>query len=161
MLDTGKMARLTKGLPSKSEKMRTLAKAGYSRADIARYLGTNYQFVRNVLVREEARASAKDATTAVRAEQGPNSGRTANPNRIRLGADGQLTLPAEARTALGLKDGDTLVLSLDDGEIRLMTIATAVRKAQAIVRQYVPEGVSLVDELLEDRRREVARERGE
>jgi hypothetical protein len=32
-------------------------------------------------------------------------------------------------------------------------------RAQALVRQFVPEGVSLVDELLEDRRREVEQER--
>lgn len=160
MLDTSKMSMLTNGLSSKSEKMRRLAKAGYSRADIARYLGTKYQFVRNVLVREEERqagtvSNAAPSTTPAHAE------RPANPNRLRLGADGELVIPEQVRAELGLKGGDTLVMSLDDGEIRLMTIPTAVRKAQAIVRQYVPEGVSLVDELLEDRRHEVERERHE
>ena len=36
--------------------------------------------------------------------------------------------------------------------------AEAIRQAQAMVQRYVPEGVSLVDELLEERRREVERE---
>ena len=48
------MEKLIRGLTSKSEKMRALAGAGYARADIARFLGTRYQFVRNVLVQEEA-----------------------------------------------------------------------------------------------------------
>jgi len=47
-----RMTALTKGLPSKSEKMRVLARAGYGRKAIAEFLGTRYQFVRNVLVEE-------------------------------------------------------------------------------------------------------------
>ena len=39
-----------------------------------------------------------------------------------------------------------------------MTIQAAVRRAQDMLRQLVPEGVSLVDELIEDRRREVEEE---
>ena len=157
MLDTDQMSKLTNGLSSKSEKMRTLARAGYSRGDIARYLGTSYQFVRNVLVREEGRVSAAkaDATSMV-----PHLARP-SPNRVRLGAAGQITIPEAIRTALWLREGDMLIVTVEDEEIRLMTIPVAVRKAQAIVRQYVPEGVSLVDELLEDRRREVERERQE
>jgi AbrB family looped-hinge helix DNA binding protein len=151
------MSKLTKGLSSKSEKMRMLAKAGYSRGDIARYLGTSYQFVRNVLVREMDRTSAaKSGPTIV-----PSDGANLAPNRVRLGAAGQITIPEAVRTAVGFQEGDTLILTVENEEVRLMTIPVAVRKAQAIVRQYVPEGVSLVDELLEDRRREVERERQE
>ncbi len=154
MLNTEKMLRLTKGLESKSEKMRTLAKAGYSRGDIARFLGTSYQFVRNVLVREESRASS----SATAATNMPPGSAMPNPNRVRMGADGQITIPDAMRTALGLKEGDALMAVVEDDEIRLMTVPVAVRKAQAIVRKFVPPGVSLVDELLEDRRREVERE---
>lgn len=154
MLNTDQMSRLTKGLESKSEKMRTLARAGYSRGDIARFLGTSYQFVRNVLVREVSRASSAQggATNML-----PGSA-TPNPNRVRMGADGQITIPEAMRATLGLKEGDALIAVVEDDEIRLMTVPVAVRKAQAIVRKFVPSGVSLVDELLEDRRREVERE---
>jgi dTDP-4-amino-4,6-dideoxygalactose transaminase len=38
-------------------------------------------------------------------------------------------------------------------------MSATVRRAQAIVRESVPAGTSLVDELLEDRRREVERDR--
>jgi hypothetical protein len=56
--------------------------------------------------------------------------------------------------ALGLKAGDPLFALCENGEIRLLTRASSARRAQAMVRQFVPEGVSLVDELLADRRRE-------
>lgn len=157
MLDTKEMDRLTKDLGSKSEKMRVLAKAGVAKADIARYLGTRYQFVRNVLVREEERLTPAKPEGAKSASEPPKS----HSNRIRLGPSGQIALPEAIRQSLGLKDGDTLVVTVEDDEIRLMTIPVAVRKAQAIVRQFVPEGISLVDELLEDRRREFQRERQE
>jgi AbrB family looped-hinge helix DNA binding protein len=156
MLNTAQMSKLTHGLTSKSEKMRTLARAGYSRGDIARYLGTSYQFVRNVLVREDARATA-----LTKVSDAPPVASERNSNRVRLGSSGQIAMPDAIVKALGLKEGDTLIVTAEDDEIRLMTIPTAVRKAQAIVRQYVPAGVSLVDELLEDRRREVDREHNE
>ena len=57
-----------------------------------------------------------------------------------------------------LKENDTLVAHLDDGELKLHGSRVGLRKAQAILRRYVPEGVSLADELIEDRRREAASE---
>lgn len=156
MTADARMTELTQGLTSKSEKMRRLAKAGYSRGDIARHLGTSYQFVRNVLVREEARpvAAVKTSNTPLRPTE-------RHSNRVRLGPSGSVALPVAITQALGLKEGDALIATVEDDEIRLMTIPTAVRKVQAMLRQHVPEGVSLVDELLEDRRREVEAERQE
>jgi len=148
-VDRQRMRQLTQGLPSKSEKMRVLAKAGYKRKAIADFLGTRYQFVRNVLVQDEAR-NAKKATASGEAKLAPM--------KLRMGPDGRVVIPAAFREALGLSEGDTLIASIDDGELNLLTRRAAVRRAQAIVRQFVPEGVSLVDELIEDRRREVERE---
>lgn len=156
MTNTVEMERLTTGLPSKSAKMRALAKAGYSRGDISRFLGTSYQFVRNVLVREEERLPS---TKLPEADDVPPVGHSeADTNRVRLGSGGQIAIPASILKSLGLSAGEVLIAVVEDGEIRLMTIPTAVRKAQEIVRKYVPADVSLVDELLEDRRREVERE---
>lgn len=147
-----RMLKLTQELTSKSEKMRVLARAGYKRQEIADFLGTRYQFVRNVLVQDEARNAKKIAAATA-------SGETQlAPIKLRLGPDGRVLIPAAFRDALGLSEGDTLIASIDDGELNLLTRRAAVRRAQAIVRQFVPEGVSLVDELIEDRRREVERE---
>ena len=75
--------------------------------------------------------------------------------KVKLGPDGRVVVPAAFREALGLKEGDTLIASAGAGELKLMTIPAAVRRAQEMLREFVPEGVSLVDELIEDRRREV------
>jgi len=150
--DQQRMRRLTEGLKSKSDKMRVLAKAGYKRQSIADFLGTRYQFVRNVLVQDEARNAKKLAATT------PSGETKLPPTKLRLGPDGRVVIPAAFRDALGLAEGDTLIASIDNGELHLLTVQAAVRRAQAIVRRFVPEGVSLVDELIADRRREVERE---
>ncbi len=70
-------------------------------------------------------------------------------------------VPAALRKDMGLEVGDEVLMGLEDGEARLYTRAHAVRRAQELVRQHVPEGQSLVDDLLEERRREVEEEEAE
>jgi antitoxin PrlF len=79
--------------------------------------------------------------------------------KIRVGSDLSIVVPPTLSEALDLKEGDILFARVENGEIHLLTATATARRAQAIVRQFVPEGVSLVDELLEDRRREVEAER--
>ncbi len=76
----------------------------------------------------------------------------------RIGEGGRLVIPAELRKALRLNPGDEVVLVLEEDGLRLMTLEQAIKWAQALVRSFVPEGVSLVDELLQERREEAARE---
>lgn len=78
--------------------------------------------------------------------------------RTHIDEGGRIVVPAVFRKALGLAPGDEVVLSLVDDGIRITTMQQAVRQAQALVRQYVPEGRSLSAELIEERRREAARE---
>jgi AbrB family looped-hinge helix DNA binding protein len=72
----------------------------------------------------------------------------------KLGEGGRLVIPAEYRKALGVETGDELVLILEDKTMRVLTPREAIKRAQAVVRSYVPEGHSLSDELIADRRRE-------
>lgn len=65
-----------------------------------------------------------------------------------------MVIPAHYRRQLGIDVGDEVLLRLEDGELRITTLEQAVRRAQELVRRYVPEGHSLADELVEDRRRE-------
>ncbi len=74
---------------------------------------------------------------------------------------GRVLLPAEVRAALGVVEGDTLQGMVKDGQLTLQTPATALRRMQQKVRQLVPPGVSLVDELIAERRAENAREEEE
>lgn len=133
---------------STAAKIRRLAAQGRSRADIARELGIRYQHVRNVLVRDEEKAKAKNT----------QSSDAAMPRKIRVAADGSATVPAKAVEMLGVKAGDVLFVRVQSDEIHLLTRAAVTRRVQSIVREFVPEGVSLVDELLDERRREVQAE---
>jgi len=77
---------------------------------------------------------------------------------VKLGSAGRLVIPAGVRKSLGIKEGATLVLRVRDGRLEIVTRDQAVKEAQALVRQHVPRGSSLTRELIEERRREAARE---
>lgn len=79
--------------------------------------------------------------------------------KLKIGPGGRIVVPAAMRESLGVNEGDALMATLENGELRLVSLAESVRRAQAIVRGHVPAGVSLVDELLDDRRQEVLQER--
>ena len=69
----------------------------------------------------------------------------------------RVVIPTAIRKSLGLQIGDAVTLVLqDNGEVQLLTQSEAVRQAQALVRQHVPKERSLVEELLTERREEVA-----
>ena len=75
-----------------------------------------------------------------------------------IGKSGRIVIPAQFRKALGVSEGDTLMMTLDDGMIRILTPRRAIQRVQELVRRYVPEGHSLADELIAERRAEAARE---
>ena len=94
------------------------------------------------------------------AEQGADP-RPAQTQKVELGVGGRLVIPAPMRAALGMKEGDKVLVRLEGNELRIYTFEEAARRAQEIVRSFVPPGVSLVDELIADRRAEAAREMGD
>ena len=77
---------------------------------------------------------------------------------VRIAPGGRVVIPAEFRRALGVEVGDDMVIELTNGELRLRSFDAALKRVQEIVRRYVPEGVSLADELVRERREEAARE---
>lgn len=78
--------------------------------------------------------------------------------RTRLNENGRIVIPAAIREAVGLKRGQDVVLWAEKGEVRISSPMARMRRAQEIVRKYVPEGISLADELIAERREEAARE---
>lgn len=73
-------------------------------------------------------------------------------------ANGRIVLPAPLRHQLGIGPGDDVVLRLERGGVRVTSRAAATREAQALVREHVKPGVSLVQELLDWRREESPRD---
>ena len=78
--------------------------------------------------------------------------------KTRMGKGGRLVIPAAFRKALHLRTGHEVILYLEDSQIRLIPLGQAIALAQQKVRQYVPEGTSLVDALIRERREEAERE---
>jgi len=78
--------------------------------------------------------------------------------RVKMNENGRVVIPASFRKALGIEAGDEVILRLEDDELRITTMERRIRSAQSMVRKYVKPGVSLVDELIADRRREAKHE---
>jgi AbrB family looped-hinge helix DNA binding protein len=78
--------------------------------------------------------------------------------RVRVNENGRVVIPAPYRKALGIKAGDEVILRMEDDELRITTRQRRIERAQRRVRQYVKPGVSLVDELIAERREAAKRE---
>jgi len=76
--------------------------------------------------------------------------------KTRIGAGGRVVLPAAVRRAMGVVPGDELLLVSDEEGVHLVTPAQAARRAQRLVRKWVPRRRRLADELISDRDREAA-----
>ena len=78
--------------------------------------------------------------------------------RTKVRQGGRIVIPVNMRRQLGIEVGENVNVSVENNSILIMTQKEGIRKAQELVRKFVPEGISLVDELIADRRREVANE---
>lgn len=76
----------------------------------------------------------------------------------RIDRHGRIVIPVEYRRMLGVEPGDEVAMRLEDGELRLLSRAEAIRRAQDLVTGWTGGERSLVDELLEERRAEAARD---
>ena len=72
--------------------------------------------------------------------------------------DGRIIIPAQALADLGVNPSESVSAAVVDGEVVLDTLDAVIKRAQAYYRQFVPEGVSLVDELIAERHAEAMRE---
>ncbi len=72
--------------------------------------------------------------------------------RTRLSEKGRLVIPAAMREALGMGVGDVIDLRVVDGEVRIATMRSRIRRAQERVRHLVPPGTLVSDELSAERR---------
>lgn len=150
------MNRATAGLPTKSAKIRALAAAGYSRAEIAAFLGTSYQHVRSVLGPAGA-AEKSDVAPAPAADNDDESPQTWGA--VQVGEQGELRLPDHVLVLLRADPGHYIGWRLDDEGVVLMNRKSGVRFIQEMAQQYVVEGEELwSDQLIRERREEAARE---
>jgi AbrB family looped-hinge helix DNA binding protein len=74
--------------------------------------------------------------------------------RTNVDNTGRLLIPAIIRKQMGIKPGDAFLIKLIDDEIKIVSLSKAIAEAQNLVKQFVPEGISLVDELKKTRNEE-------
>ena len=55
---------------------------------------------------------------------------------VRLDDRGAIVIPMDYRRLLGIRQGDTVILALDEGEIRVLTPQRAIQRAQELVLRY-------------------------
>ena len=85
-------------------------------------------------------------------------GENPGARRVRVDSGGRVVVPAGFRKALGIGNGQELLVSLDDGFVRLQTIDAALEQVRAIARSRRRSDASVVDEFIAERRREEASE---
>jgi AbrB family looped-hinge helix DNA binding protein len=78
-------------------------------------------------------------------------------SEVQLGPQGRLVIPAALRKALHLEPGDRLIARLEGEALVLERPDVSARRLQDRFR-HIPATVSLVDELLAQRRAEAAKE---
>ncbi len=74
---------------------------------------------------------------------------------------GRILIPAEIRRRLNLKEGAEVLLGVDETGIHLGTRDQALSRVHQRLRQYIPEGRVLSEELIQERRTEGERENPE
>ena len=70
---------------------------------------------------------------------------------------GRLVIPAQIRKKLHISEGDQVVFILDK-ELKLVPFKNELDHIQDVVKRYNKKNISLVDELLKDRKEEAKNE---
>jgi AbrB family looped-hinge helix DNA binding protein len=102
-------------------------------------------------------AEAPQAAFHADLEQKPGLG-VAGRLRLTLGPGGRVVIPAALREAMEVAEGDAILAWVEEGELHLLSPRVGARQAQAMLKALMPDGVSLADELIAERRREAEAE---
>jgi AbrB family looped-hinge helix DNA binding protein len=77
----------------------------------------------------------------------------------KVDGSGRIVLPADVRSAFGLKKGSKVTVVHDETGVHIQTPEQALRAIQEYFKKLVPPGVSLADEIIQEHRDEAAHER--
>ena len=75
-----------------------------------------------------------------------------------IGKSGRLVIPVQFRRALGLTEGEGVMISIKNGHIEISLIDESIKKAQKKVSKYLRSDSDLVETLFDDRKEEIANE---
>ena len=163
------MTTITEGLPTKAEKIRALGRAGYPRAEIARFLSIRYQHVRNTLeaagipMPSDREGASRAGQPAMALREAPVPFR-AEPKGweghypLNITPEGGLVLPRALLDEMMLDPDGRVTARVKDGELHIISPMAAIRRAQRMAKALDRGEGSVVDELIAERRAEAARE---
>lgn len=75
-----------------------------------------------------------------------------------INENGRILIPAAVRQAMHLHAGDEVTLILNDANLQIKTRKQVMECARQALKMNVPAGISLVDELIKERREDASRE---
>jgi len=78
--------------------------------------------------------------------------------KAKLSPNGRIVIPAALREQMRINPGDTLLLDLEDGVLKMESFASRLRRTQDELAKYIKPGVLLSEELIAERREEARRE---
>jgi AbrB family looped-hinge helix DNA binding protein len=76
----------------------------------------------------------------------------------KVNQNGRIVIPAALRKQMGIETGETVLMDVEDGVLRIESHALRIRRIQESLKQYIQPGRLLSDELIADRRAEARRE---
>jgi len=76
----------------------------------------------------------------------------------KINQNGRIVIPAAIRQEMGLKAGESLLMEVEDGVLRIESHRARIRRVSESLRQLIPPERCLSDELIADRREEARRE---
>jgi len=76
----------------------------------------------------------------------------------KINQNGRIVIPAAIRREMGLKAGESLLMEVEDGVLRIESHRARIRRVSESLRQLIPPERCLSDELIADRREEARRE---
>jgi AbrB family looped-hinge helix DNA binding protein len=77
----------------------------------------------------------------------------------KINQNGRIVIPAAIRRQMGLKAGDSLLMEVEDGVLRMESHRARIRRIQQEFKKIIPPGGMLISEqLIAERREEAHRE---
>ena len=78
--------------------------------------------------------------------------------RSKINQNGRIVIPAAIRQEMGLKAGESVLMEVEDGVLRIESYRARIRRIQREIAQFAKPGILASDELIAERREEARRE---
>lgn len=78
--------------------------------------------------------------------------------KAKVNDQGRIVIPVAIRREMDLKPGETVLMEIEDGVLRIESHRARIRRIQEEFKQYATPGTLASDELIAERREEARRE---